>query len=325
MATDGPLYTGTGANANDGGTTAWATPTSVQGDTTGTAATFNTATTAGTSQRLRASNFGFSIPTNATIDGITVEVEQVAANASRHRWRTDGANLLIGGTEAGSSLGDTSAISNSKGFKTFGSATELWGLTPTPAQVNATGFGFSMKIERYGTATTTSISRIRITVDYSLPSSEITGAFSADAIALREQSAAIFNATSIVLVSVEGAFGANAAAVKNEAIDRCVWTTPPDMEPIPDLKPSLAFLSPESVRHQHFEMHLDINGSFNTQDLYVYRSFPDPSGWEFFDGVDWELLPPTGLDPDDAGAEIRFTVPIPLTPGIWYRRARATT
>jgi hypothetical protein len=150
-----------------------------------------------------------------------------------------------------------------------------------------------------------------------------TGTLSADAITLRQEILSVPLDT-IVLVSVEGQFGADSVFESGSAQDRCVWTSPPDMEVLTDTTPTLAFLPPESVRPQHYEMHLDTNGSFNTLDLYVYRSFPDPSGWEFFDGIDWEPLPPTGLDPSDAGAEIRFTVPIPLSSGSWYRRVRAS-
>src|SRR5687768_12288944 len=99
MPTLGPSFTGTGANFNDGGTTAWSTPTNIQGDTTGTAATCNIGVAAGTSQRLRASNFGFAVPSDATIDGITVEVENQAANTNRHAWSS--VQLLIATAESG--------------------------------------------------------------------------------------------------------------------------------------------------------------------------------------------------------------------------------
>lgn len=163
----GPLYTGTGANFNDGGTTAWTNPTNIQGDTTTTAATVSPPANGNTSQRLRCSNFGFSIPTGATIVGITVEVEQQAANASRHRWNS--VQLLIAGSETGTDKSDASAIPTGKAFKTFGSSADLWGLTPTVSQVNASGFGVSLKIDRNSSqATTTSLFRARITVDYTV-------------------------------------------------------------------------------------------------------------------------------------------------------------
>ncbi len=163
-AVAGPNWAGTGANYNDGGTTAWTNPTNVVGNTTSTAATFNTGTAGGTSQRLRATNFGFSIPSTATIDGVIVEVEQQAANTNRHRWNS--VQILKGGTETGNNNSDNSIITASKIIKSFGTETDDWGASLTPSDVNASNFGVSLKVARYGTATTTSIFRVRITVYY---------------------------------------------------------------------------------------------------------------------------------------------------------------
>lgn len=165
MATTDALYVGTGANYNDGGTTAWTNPTNIQGDTTSTAATCAPGSTNGnTSQRLRATNFGFNIPSTATIDGITVKVEQVSGTNNRNRWHT--VQLLKAGAETGNNLSDSSAINSSKTIKTFGSSSNLWGATLSASDVNNTGFGVSFKIERYGGATTTSLFRATITVEY---------------------------------------------------------------------------------------------------------------------------------------------------------------
>lgn len=166
MATAGPTYTGTGANFNDGGLTAWSSPTNIQGDTTGTSATCNIATNNNASQLLRATNFGFSIPSTATIGGVTVEVERSAANANRHF--EDVIKLMKAGAEVGTSQGTGVAIPTTKAFATYGGAANLWGTTLTPTDVNNSGFGFSFKINRSSSqTTTTSVFRIRITVTYS--------------------------------------------------------------------------------------------------------------------------------------------------------------
>jgi hypothetical protein len=166
MATAGPVFTGTAANNNDGGTTAWTNPTNAQGDTTGTAATCNVGANGGTSQRLRCSNFDFSaIPDGSTILGIQVEAERSAANNTRHRWHA--IQLLVGGTESGDIKGVNEAITTTKSFSSWGGAADKWGLTPTAAQVKASTFGVSLKINRNSTqTTTTSIFRVRVTVTY---------------------------------------------------------------------------------------------------------------------------------------------------------------
>jgi hypothetical protein len=160
----GPLYTGTGANFNDLGLTAWSNPTNIQGDTTSTAATVNITLNGAASQRLRASNFGFSLPSSATVNGVTVEVEAGSANNSRQRWNS--VQLLKGGVETGNNNSDASSI-NAKSIKTFGGATDGWGASLTASDVNSSGFGVSLKIDRNSSqSTTTSIYRARISVDY---------------------------------------------------------------------------------------------------------------------------------------------------------------
>lgn len=158
-------FAGTGANFNDGGTTAWTNPTNIQGDTTGTAATCNVATNGGTSQKLRASNFGFSVPTGATVMGVTVEIERQAANANRHA--EDNIQLLKAGSESGTNKSTGAAIPTTKGFGTYGGPNDLWGNTLAPSDVNNSGFGVSFKILRNSSqTTTTSVFRVRVTVEY---------------------------------------------------------------------------------------------------------------------------------------------------------------
>lgn len=169
MPTAGPNFCGTGANNNDGGTTAWTSPTLVQGDTTADAATCNITTNGGTSQLLRCTNFGFAIDAAAVILGITVEMERSAANANRHFDNT--LKLMKAGAEVGNNLSAGAAIPTTKAFGTYGDAANLWGTTWTVAEVNNSGFGFSYKIGRTSSqATTTSAYRVRITVTYSLGS-----------------------------------------------------------------------------------------------------------------------------------------------------------
>jgi hypothetical protein len=165
MPSAGPSFCGTGANFNDGGTTAWSSPTNIQGDTTSTAATCNISAGGGTSQKLRATNFGFSIPTAAGIAGVTVEIERNAANTNRHA--DDNVQLIKAGSEVGDDKATGTSITTTKQFITYGGSNDLWGTTLTATEVNASNFGVSYKIIRTGTATTTSVYRVRITVEYS--------------------------------------------------------------------------------------------------------------------------------------------------------------
>jgi hypothetical protein len=159
-----PLFAGTGANYNDGGNLGWTAPINAQGDTTDTAATISLGANGHTSQRLRLTNFGFNIPSTAIINGVIVEVEASSTNNNRQRWNS--VQLLKATSETGTNKSDNAAI-NAKAFKTFGSASDVWGTTISASEVNDSGFGVSLKIERNSTqTTTTSIFRVRITVDY---------------------------------------------------------------------------------------------------------------------------------------------------------------
>lgn len=163
----GPNFCGTGANYNDGGTTAWSNPTNIQGDTTSTAATCAPPSNGNTSQRLRASNFGFSgIPAGATITQILVEIERAASNNSRY---TDtSVKLLVGGVEAGAEKGLGTAWTTTKAFYSYTwNQAECAAAGATVAAIQAAGFGVSHKGTRTATqAVTASVYRVRITVSY---------------------------------------------------------------------------------------------------------------------------------------------------------------
>ena len=164
MATAGPSFAGTAANYNDGAPTAWSNPTNVQGDTTSTEATSSPANNTNT-QILRATNFGFSIPTASTINGITVEWEK-SCSGGNARIIDQGIQLLVAGEEAGA---DKSGVgwTTTKAFASYGGVSDVWSASLTPAIVNATGFGASLKARRSsGAATTASVFRVRITVTY---------------------------------------------------------------------------------------------------------------------------------------------------------------
>lgn len=140
MATAGPNYAGTGANDAAVGVTAWSTPGNI------TASDDSKATTASSNAQtnyLKATNFGFAIPTDATIDGIEVSIERVKVGSGETSSCVDTVvSLVIEGTVSGSNLADTvTQWPTTDGVKTYGGASNLWGLTPTPSQLNASTSG----------------------------------------------------------------------------------------------------------------------------------------------------------------------------------------
>ena len=126
--------------------------------------TFTPFTLGEVSDYLRATDFGFAIPTGATIDGIVAEFE--AQSDVVHNWNS--VLIVKGGVSTGTDQSDFSALPTTDAYKTFGSSTNLWGTTWTAADINGTGFGVQARVtdENDGNGNTARIDHIRITVYY---------------------------------------------------------------------------------------------------------------------------------------------------------------
>ena len=113
---------------------------------------------------LRATNFGFTIPDGATIDGIKVEYEK---KASAFGIEDSAVKIVKAGSEAGDNKARAEYWSTTEGYVPYGGATDKWGLTWTPAQINAEDFGVSMAVY-YGEdeSARAYVDHIRVTVYY---------------------------------------------------------------------------------------------------------------------------------------------------------------
>ena len=102
------------------------------------------------SDYIRADYFYFDIPAMATIDGIVGRIERKAGTAnSITDWIV---NILKNGSIPGGSDDKASATvwSTTEGFVSYGSPSDLWGTTWTPADINNDGTGFAMRCEYTG-------------------------------------------------------------------------------------------------------------------------------------------------------------------------------
>ena len=93
---------------------------------------------------LALTNLGFAIPSDATINGVEVEVLHKADNAayfniSRGPWK-----LIYSGAVVGTDQAGTGALTNSPARITVGSSSNLWGVALTPAIVNSSSFGVGL-------------------------------------------------------------------------------------------------------------------------------------------------------------------------------------
>lgn len=129
---------------------------------------------------LNASNFGFSIPPSATIDGITVEIEKRASSGAS--IQDNGLKLLKNGLEVGNN-GAQFGVNwpTTDTYITYGGSTDLWGTTWTPADINSAGFGLVFASIDYSCAGTTTsyIDHIRVTIHYTACTSSVVSGFTA--------------------------------------------------------------------------------------------------------------------------------------------------
>lgn len=160
MATTGAKIAGTGTSVARGSNTAWTNPGNITANDNTTASCSSGST--GTAY-LRASNFGFSIPTGSVINGVTVVVEMAESSAGTEAVTlqlVDDTATAFGTTDGFTANGATLTL------YTTGSSTSKWGATLTPAILNDTDFGVYLW---YTTAHNTTVDYISIDVDYTPP------------------------------------------------------------------------------------------------------------------------------------------------------------
>lgn len=175
MASQGPNNPGTGANDSSFGTTSWANPGNIVSSNDSYASiTFGTGT--GTSWYLKGTNFGFSIPTGATINGIVVEIERKRGGTFVAGFPKDNSVKIV---KSDGSIGSTNKASATQypttdTYATYGSSSDLWGETWTYSDINDADFGvvlatdIQVPSEAIGV---TSVDHIRITVYYTASTS----------------------------------------------------------------------------------------------------------------------------------------------------------
>ena len=153
---------GTFANDATVGTIDWDTPSnaSASDDTRASAVLLITEVT----KYLKATNFGFNIPTGSTIRGIVVEVEKSSVLGTT--IEDNSVKIVKGGTIGGTEQKAAGAWGTTDAYTTYGSATDLWGVTWTAEDINLSTFGVVVAADATA-AGTARIDHIRITIHYS--------------------------------------------------------------------------------------------------------------------------------------------------------------
>lgn len=127
-----------------------------------------------TTDYLQVKGFGFNIPTAASICGIQATVIRSASNVDlvfhTSSVKDNDVRLLKNGTLTGTNKAYTSTEwPSADGSATYGSNSDLWGSTWSPADINNSNFGFSISAKIHGTVSLFPAARINyisLTVSY---------------------------------------------------------------------------------------------------------------------------------------------------------------
>jgi hypothetical protein len=165
-ADTGATSPGTAVSDSSEGGTVWTNPGDADGTdgTNATVGTFNVDT-----ELLKATNFGFSIPTGASIDGIELTVYKNFLGIATDDKTV---KLVKGGSLVGDNKQtDTNWPTSLNDPVLYGGSTDLWGTTWAESEVNASTFGVAMSanascIGLCFPASTVQVEQIYLTVYY---------------------------------------------------------------------------------------------------------------------------------------------------------------
>ncbi|HKS27837.1 MAG TPA: hypothetical protein VJS44_08460 [Pyrinomonadaceae bacterium] len=121
-----------------------------------------------TSQTALATGFGFAIPGGATITGLKVRIKRRQTDASTTRDNvvslTKNGSAGVGTNKAASATNWPMSLTSVE----YGGATDLWGTTWTPAEVNASTFGLALRVRDASSGATAEVDVIEVTVYYTV-------------------------------------------------------------------------------------------------------------------------------------------------------------
>jgi hypothetical protein len=143
----GPNSPGTLASISPGDNP-WSDPDNAKASDNSYASTATLATTPGSSYRLKAMNYGFTIPDGATVKGIQVDVKR--HKDSELYSRVYDVEILI--VKSDGSLGTNNkadTVTNwptSDATRSYGGATDLWGEVWGPADIDNSNFGVVVRV-----------------------------------------------------------------------------------------------------------------------------------------------------------------------------------
>ena len=166
IESEGPNGPASAVNDTSIGTVSWLNPGyATNGPGGGERASVSLPGQGGTSHYLLAYDFGFAIPTNRIVIGITVEIQKEGQSIDIE----DAAVRIVRGGAIGTADRSAGAWSMTETIVSYGGTNDQWGFSWTPEQINAADFG--MAVSAVNTKANSSIrdayiNYIRITVHH---------------------------------------------------------------------------------------------------------------------------------------------------------------
>jgi hypothetical protein len=161
-------YPGTGADDNAVGTRTWSNPSGITADGGAVASTSLSALSV--THYLKGTNFGFAVPVGATITGVVVEIERGDFDET-DQVVDSVVKLIKGGVVSGNNKATATTYSPSAfEVASYGGSSDLWGLTLTPTDVNASNFGVVLSAATTSGAGAPLVDFVRVTAHYTTSS-----------------------------------------------------------------------------------------------------------------------------------------------------------
>lgn len=171
MSSQGPLFPQTTVDNSGVGTFAWVNPNNAQAED-GVVTTSQSLSSSGANSKthyLLCTNFGFSIPNNATITGILAEIKKKTTQGNIQ-------DSIVSVIKSNGSIGSTNKailtnwVAFTLTYASYGNSSDLWGETWTPADINNSNFGLAISATLVvANVNIANIDDVRITVSYTLP------------------------------------------------------------------------------------------------------------------------------------------------------------
>ncbi len=179
----GPNGPGTVAtDSSNGGTRSWYSTSSILLDDSDYAYTIGLDESASLSHYIKATNYSFNI-SSTSILGVKAEIKRQEDSAFDVNIFDDSVKLIKGGVITGNNKANTELAwpAGIPEFATYGGSSDLWGVTLTESDIEASNFGVAISVscgstcdaspEEVGVA---AIDYIRMTVYYEVPPPSIT-------------------------------------------------------------------------------------------------------------------------------------------------------